>query len=107
MDGIPNETDFIPKPDRLEESAWEHYFQTILDFEEDGRNCEDFGSYTPSPREVRKRIGMMRWMEALGFDDRFVCSVMHHECPSIVTVRRFVKKYGVEDTKRRLYPMID
>ena len=107
MDEIPDEKDFIPKPDRLDESGWEQYFQTLLDFAEDGRECEDFGSYTPSPKEIRRRIGMMRWLEALGFDDRFVCSVMYYGSPSIEMVRKFVKKYGIAETKRRLGPMVE
>lgn len=106
MAEVPDEKSFIPKPGRNEEDAWVGYYETVERLSNPMAPREDRGAYLPTPREIRKRIGTMRWLQEMGFDNVFINSVMQHECPTIELVRQFISKYGPEETKRRLGDMI-
>jgi len=104
---LPEEETFIPAAMSYEENAWEGYHATLREHADPHGSREDHGAFLPDPDEVRARIGQMRWLAELGFDDRFMCSVMQYECPTIHLVRRMVKRYGVTETIRRLEPMLE
>ena len=103
----PTEKSLIPPHMAYEFDRWEDYHDTLKRHASGVGSREDFGAFLPSPDVVRERIGQMRWLGLLGFDNRFLCSIMQYDCPSIELVRRMVAKHGPQETRRRLLGMLE
>jgi len=91
--------------ERYEEGSWDAWESTILAHKYK-TSREDFKAFLPSPHEIEERKAMLLWLQMKSFSDRFICSVMQHDHPGIGLVMRFVKKYGPEETERRLEPFL-
>ncbi len=85
--------------------SWETWLETTERHEEEGRS-EDKGAYLPDPVEVEIRIARLKELQRLGFNDRFICSVMQHDTPTMRKVRQMVARYGVSETYRRCKPFL-
>lgn len=51
-----------------------------------GEGIEDYKAYLPSPDEIERRKVQLRYLQRLGFTDRFIASVMQKECPPFAMV---------------------
>ena len=62
--------------------------------------------YVPSPRVIAQRAKDVRWLKSLGFNSRFICSVIQHNMPCVKVVEKMIQKYGTEETFYRLLPFL-
>lgn len=51
-----------------------------------GEGIEDYRAYLPNPDEIEQRKLELRWLQRLGFTDRFIASVMQKDSPPIAMV---------------------
>ena len=51
-----------------------------------GEGIEDYRAYLPNPNEIEQRKLELRWLQRLGFTDRFIASVMQKDSPPFAMV---------------------
>ena len=51
-----------------------------------GEGIEDYRAYLPSPAEIEQRKVQLRYLQRLGFTDRFIASVMQKDSPPFAMV---------------------
>jgi len=51
-----------------------------------GKRLKDYGAYLPSPEEIEQRKRQLRYLQRLGFTDRFIASVMQNDSPTFAMV---------------------
>jgi len=59
-----------------------------------GEGIEDYRAYLPSPAEIEQRKIQLRYLQRLGFTDRFIASVMQKESPPFAMVMK-AKRRGL------------
>lgn len=73
------------------------YYNSDECFERAPKNCP----YMPSPTIIEERKALLKELRGYGFNERFICSIMQHDTPTIEVVRASVEKYGPSKTWRR------
>lgn len=81
--------------------SWEAFDETRQRHKQGGRFTPDQGAYLPSPDQIEIRKAMLAELRSYEFNERFICSIMQHDTPTIEVVRRMVQRYGPEETWRR------
>jgi hypothetical protein len=102
-----NEKSCVPSYMAYEDDRWDDYHKVLERHKNPAASRVDFGAFLPDPDEIRERIGQMQWLKLLGFDNRYLCSIMQHDCPDISLVRKMVEKYGADETRERLDGMLE
>ncbi len=84
------------------EEEWEHYRDSLRQIAEGPQNAVGAKSYNPSPKEIRRRIKDLQWLQKKEFSDDLQDAIMIHDCPVVSTVRHLVRTVGLKETKLRL-----
>lgn len=71
-----------------------------------GQHDTKHPNYLPSPEIIKQRAQTVKWLQDLGFNSRFICSVMQHQIPDIELVKKMVLKDGAEQTFYKLLPFL-
>lgn len=80
--------------------SWEQYRES-LQLQRTGPQNE-VPKFLPSPKEIKRRIKALKWLQQKEFSDRLQDSIMIYDCPTIDVVQRLVKSVGLGETKQRL-----
>jgi len=63
-------------------------------------------AFIPSPTEIEQRKADLQWLQACGFTEHFIASVMECDQPKICYVKRQVFQYGIREAIRRCTPLL-
>lgn len=62
--------------------------------------------YMPSPAEIEERRVLLEELQDRGLPDALITSVMVEDTPTLEVLRRMLRRYGVQETWRRVKPFI-